>query len=160
MKIWFQNHRYKLKKVRREQGSDFGTSVIGGSPSLLQISPKRIAVPVLVRDGKPCLMNDPHQEGSSEIQALACHRTGQQKSPSFSDFVRALLLSSMHKSDVTSPRSLYVDSLTAKNVFDRMGPVYMDPLARTSPLSMILQRPFRSTMLGLYGTISHQTNLA
>ncbi|KAK3597158.1 hypothetical protein CHS0354_038087 [Potamilus streckersoni] len=44
VKIWFQNHRYKFKKARNEQGLDLNPLT----------SPRRIAVPVLVRDGKPC----------------------------------------------------------------------------------------------------------
>ncbi len=44
VKIWFQNHRYKLKKARQEKGLDL--------PPLP--APRRVAVPVLVRDGKPC----------------------------------------------------------------------------------------------------------
>ena len=44
VKIWFQNHRYKLKKARQEKGLE-----------LVPLpSPRRVAVPVLVRDGKPC----------------------------------------------------------------------------------------------------------
>ncbi|XP_053331359.1 homeobox protein Nkx-2.8 [Spea bombifrons] len=41
VKIWFQNHRYKMKRAKHEGGN---------SPSLL----KHVMVPVLVRDGKPC----------------------------------------------------------------------------------------------------------
>jgi homeobox protein Nkx-2.2 len=44
IKIWFQNHRYKLKKARQEKGLDLAPLP----------SPRRVAVPVLVRDGKPC----------------------------------------------------------------------------------------------------------
>lgn len=44
VKIWFQNHRYKLKKSRQERGLDMTPLP----------SPRRVAVPVLVRDGKPC----------------------------------------------------------------------------------------------------------
>ena len=44
IKIWFQNHRYKLKKARQEKGLDMTPLP----------SPRRVAVPVLVRDGKPC----------------------------------------------------------------------------------------------------------
>ena len=44
VKIWFQNHRYKLKKSRQEKGLDMTPLP----------SPRRVAVPVLVRDGKPC----------------------------------------------------------------------------------------------------------
>ncbi|GFX57289.1 homeobox protein Nkx-2.2a [Trichonephila clavipes] len=44
VKIWFQNHRYKSKRSRLEKGMD-----LNHLPS-----PRRVAVPVLVRDGKPC----------------------------------------------------------------------------------------------------------
>ncbi|XP_060564607.1 homeobox protein Nkx-2.2a-like isoform X1 [Ruditapes philippinarum] len=44
VKIWFQNHRYKLKRARQEKGLDLNPLP----------SPRRVAVPVLVRDGKPC----------------------------------------------------------------------------------------------------------
>ncbi|NWI13869.1 NKX25 protein, partial [Crypturellus soui] len=45
VKIWFQNRRYKCKRQRQDQ-----TLELVGMPP-----PRRIAVPVLVRDGKPCL---------------------------------------------------------------------------------------------------------
>ncbi|OCT68650.1 homeobox protein Nkx-2.8 [Xenopus laevis] len=41
VKIWFQNHRYKMKRVKPETSS---------TPPLF----KRVMVPVLVRDGQPC----------------------------------------------------------------------------------------------------------
>ncbi|TNM95629.1 homeobox protein Nkx-2.2a isoform X2 [Takifugu rubripes] len=44
VKIWFQNHRYKMKRARAEKGME-----VTHLPS-----PRRVAVPVLVRDGKPC----------------------------------------------------------------------------------------------------------
>ncbi|XP_078509145.1 homeobox protein Nkx-2.5 [Lissotriton helveticus] len=45
VKIWFQNRRYKCKRQRQDQTLE----MVGLPP------PRRIAVPVLVRDGKPCL---------------------------------------------------------------------------------------------------------
>ncbi|XP_055333403.1 homeobox protein Hox-D3-like [Paramacrobiotus metropolitanus] len=41
VKIWFQNHRYKTKRSHKMDVNH-------------TYSPKRVAVPVLVRDGKPC----------------------------------------------------------------------------------------------------------
>ncbi|KAM4625094.1 NK2 transcription factor related, locus 9 [Polymixia lowei] len=43
VKIWFQNHRYKMKRGRAE-----GTPEITQPPVL-----RRVVVPILVRDGKP-----------------------------------------------------------------------------------------------------------
>lgn len=50
MKIWFQNHRYKLKKSKQENDA-------------FSLSPRRVAVPVLVRDGVPCLGPTYHNAG-------------------------------------------------------------------------------------------------
>ncbi|XP_023250044.1 homeobox protein Nkx-2.2a-like [Seriola lalandi dorsalis] len=44
VKIWFQNHRYKMKRARTER-----------SLEALQLLPgRRVTIPVLVRDGMPC----------------------------------------------------------------------------------------------------------
>ncbi|XP_069465122.1 homeobox protein Nkx-2.4 [Ambystoma mexicanum] len=57
VKIWFQNHRYKMKR----QAKDKVSQQLQQQDSSLcqQQSPRRVAVPVLVKDGKPC------QSGSS-----------------------------------------------------------------------------------------------
>lgn len=47
VKIWFQNRRYKMKRQRQDKTLEL---------SQLQ-PPRRVAVPVLVRDGKPCMAN-------------------------------------------------------------------------------------------------------
>ncbi|XP_062325870.1 NK2 transcription factor related, locus 9 [Osmerus eperlanus] len=43
VKIWFQNHRYKMKRSRAEETQDIN------QPPML----RRVVVPILVRDGKP-----------------------------------------------------------------------------------------------------------
>ncbi|XP_072384792.1 uncharacterized protein [Diabrotica undecimpunctata] len=48
VKIWFQNHRYKTKRAQHEKG-------MHDQQNNPMPSPRRVAVPVLVRDGKPCL---------------------------------------------------------------------------------------------------------
>ncbi|KAL4649008.1 homeobox protein Nkx-2.2a [Arapaima gigas] len=58
VKIWFQNHRYKMKRARAEKGVDTGRLP----------SPRRVAVPVLVRDGKPCHALKP-QDLAATLQA-------------------------------------------------------------------------------------------
>ncbi|CAH2234053.1 jg25614 [Pararge aegeria aegeria] len=48
VKIWFQNHRYKTKRAVQEKGApEFN---MGGIKS-----PRRVVVPVLVKDGRPCI---------------------------------------------------------------------------------------------------------
>ncbi|XP_056150212.1 homeobox protein Nkx-2.2-like [Lampris incognitus] len=44
VKIWFQNHRYKMKRARADRSAE----------ALQLVAPRRVAIPVLVRDGKPC----------------------------------------------------------------------------------------------------------
>jgi len=61
VKIWFQNHRYKHKRQAKEK------AMTEPSPA----SPRRVAVPVLVKDGKPCSGSDSSEpEGA---QALPPH---------------------------------------------------------------------------------------
>ncbi|XP_054878996.1 NK2 homeobox 2b [Poeciliopsis prolifica] len=43
VKIWFQNHRYKMKRAHAERGHE----------ALPLLPARRIAIPLLVRDGKP-----------------------------------------------------------------------------------------------------------
>ncbi|KAL4832930.1 hypothetical protein H8958_022319 [Nasalis larvatus] len=54
VKIWFQNHRYKLKRARAPgaaESRDLAASAeLHAAPGLL----RRVVVPVLVRDGQPC----------------------------------------------------------------------------------------------------------
>ncbi|XP_005719672.1 homeobox protein Nkx-2.5 isoform X1 [Pundamilia nyererei] len=48
VKIWFQNRRYKCKRQKQDQSLE----MVSLPP------PRRVSVPVLVRDGKPCLASD------------------------------------------------------------------------------------------------------
>lgn len=61
VKIWFQNHRYKTKRAQTEKGVYDPQHHQSGSLS----SPRRVAVPVLVRDGKPCLNGTKPQDMTS-----------------------------------------------------------------------------------------------
>ncbi|XP_034957190.1 homeobox protein Nkx-2.4 isoform X2 [Zootoca vivipara] len=76
VKIWFQNHRYKMKRQAKDKAAQQHqhqpqTQTPPEGPSLCQqqpqqqqaqaASPRRVAVPVLVKDGKPC----PHSAGAA-----------------------------------------------------------------------------------------------
>ncbi|XP_042215494.1 homeobox protein Nkx-2.1-like [Homarus americanus] len=54
VKIWFQNHRYKMKRAAKEKAMSDQTPSSNQSVG----SPRRVAVPVLVKDGKPCPSGD------------------------------------------------------------------------------------------------------
>ncbi|XP_026856587.2 NK2 homeobox 4b isoform X2 [Electrophorus electricus] len=53
VKIWFQNHRYKMKRQAKDKAAQQLQQDSGNLCSQQQ-SPRRVAVPVLVKDGKPC----------------------------------------------------------------------------------------------------------
>ncbi|XP_010220067.1 PREDICTED: homeobox protein Nkx-2.1 [Tinamus guttatus] len=53
VKIWFQNHRYKMKRQAKDKAAQLQLQQENGSCQQQQ-SPRRVAVPVLVKDGKPC----------------------------------------------------------------------------------------------------------
>ncbi|XP_061490392.1 homeobox protein Nkx-2.3 [Rhineura floridana] len=56
VKIWFQNRRYKCKRQRQDKALELGGPTVGApAPPQQPPPPRRVAVPVLVRDGKPCL---------------------------------------------------------------------------------------------------------
>ncbi len=69
VKIWFQNHRYKLKKARQERGLDLTPLP----------APRRVAVPVLVRDGKPCCSGGGGQSGGTAASKSGSSRHQQQQ---------------------------------------------------------------------------------
>ncbi|XP_028293939.1 homeobox protein Nkx-2.4-like isoform X1 [Gouania willdenowi] len=59
VKIWFQNHRYKMKRQAKDKAAQLQQQQqqdgnLCQQQQQQQQSPRRVAVPVLVKDGKPC----------------------------------------------------------------------------------------------------------
>ncbi|XP_032357087.1 NK2 homeobox 4a isoform X2 [Etheostoma spectabile] len=54
VKIWFQNHRYKMKRQAKDKATQQLQQQDGNLCPQQAQSPRRVAVPVLVKDGKPC----------------------------------------------------------------------------------------------------------
>lgn len=77
VKIWFQNHRYKTKRAQKDKEK---------MEQNCSQSPRRVAVPVLVRDGKPCSNsgNSDAQTGHAQTspEANSIQSSGQQLSNS------------------------------------------------------------------------------
>ncbi len=63
VKIWFQNHRYKTKRTQKDK-EKMDQQIKDGT--INQHSPKRVAVPVLVKDGKPCTGTNSSENAASQ----------------------------------------------------------------------------------------------
>ena len=84
VKIWFQNHRYKHKRAQKDKDKMDAQQKDGTYNAQ---SPKRVAVPVLVKDGKPCTgtnssESQQNQASSGTVQpqlnaAASSHQPGQ-----------------------------------------------------------------------------------
>nr|AEZ03832.1 NK2.1 [Terebratalia transversa]AHY88465.1 NK2.1 [Terebratalia transversa] len=68
VKIWFQNHRYKCKRALKDKEKDGSRDGTTGRSSS---SPRKVAVPVLVKDGKPC---GNHDDSDQHSPAQGSHR--------------------------------------------------------------------------------------
>lgn len=75
VKIWFQNRRYKCKRQRQDQSLE----MVSLPP------PRRVSVPVLVRDGKPCLAADTASYNPSYSMSHINHFT-YNNYPAFSNY--------------------------------------------------------------------------
>jgi hypothetical protein len=90
VKIWFQNHRYKMKKAQKEKDKSerdtTQTSVC---------SPKRVTVPVLVKDGKPAYASSESgdSDDSTNLQNASSVQNGGSQQPSFLNRASAIGLS-------------------------------------------------------------------
>ncbi|XP_041803264.1 homeobox protein Nkx-2.5-like isoform X3 [Chelmon rostratus] len=66
VKIWFQNRRYKCKRQRQDKTLEMAGHHHHHHPPP---PPRRVAVPVLVRDGRPCLTGSQNYNTSYTVGA-------------------------------------------------------------------------------------------
>ncbi|CAM1324505.1 NKX2-3 (predicted) [Pycnogonum litorale] len=69
VKIWFQNRRYKCKRQRQDKTIELTTAS-------LHHPPRRVAIPVLVRDGKPCPPMPPGPVATGSYNSYNPYATG------------------------------------------------------------------------------------
>lgn len=81
VKIWFQNHRYKMKRQAKDKAAQQLQQQQQQDGNLCQQqaqSPRRVAVPVLVKDGKPC-QNGSNTPTSNQQQVQQSQQQSQQQ---------------------------------------------------------------------------------
>jgi len=86
VKIWFQNHRYKTKKAQKdreklEQKPSVHQLQQSSSSTNANSSLKRVAVPVLVKDGKPCPSGTSTSSNTAAAAAAAAHDRSNSSTP-------------------------------------------------------------------------------
>lgn len=74
VKIWFQNHRYKCKRQAKEKA-------MAEQQQQTQQSPRKVAVPVLVKDGKPCSTGSAEDDDASGGELIQSSGMQQQSQP-------------------------------------------------------------------------------
>ncbi|KAM6968514.1 NK2 homeobox 4a isoform 2-T2 [Tautogolabrus adspersus] len=78
VKIWFQNHRYKMKRQAKDKATQQLQQQDGNLCQQQAQSPRRVAVPVLVKDGKPC-QNGSNTPTPNQQQVQQSQQQGQQQ---------------------------------------------------------------------------------
>ncbi|XP_072491202.1 homeobox protein Nkx-2.6 [Notamacropus eugenii] len=92
VKIWFQNRRYKCKRQRQDASLELAGQPLPPPP----LAARRVAVPVLVRDGRPCVRAGGQPYGAppyapypgyctpySAVRAAGYQAIGSRANPSF-----------------------------------------------------------------------------
>lgn len=77
VKIWFQNRRYKLKKQTQDKALELATMAM----------PRRVSVPVLVKDGKPFSTSAGSGNGDGSYSSYGYYPAGSYQSYSMANSV-------------------------------------------------------------------------
>ena len=94
IKIWFQNHRYKTKKAISEKGLDLFSHSAAAAAAIF--NPRRVAVPVLVRDGRTMQPGNPLVPGSKAAHEALSHLAAAHAQHQQQQFLAAAALASGH----------------------------------------------------------------
>ncbi|XP_076834927.1 NK2 transcription factor related, locus 9 [Brachyhypopomus gauderio] len=96
VKIWFQNHRYKMKRARAECGQDLT------QPSVM----RRVMVPILIRDDEPC------RTYTADVEKAGCMVPSPHSIQGFRSFQHlpsfALLNQYQHFPNTAAPRHHFI----------------------------------------------------
>ncbi|KAH9375697.1 hypothetical protein HPB48_000457 [Haemaphysalis longicornis] len=146
VKIWFQNHRYKCKRQAKEKAmaeqqlqQHGGTNNVGGGGSASHQgsghSPRKVAVPVLVKDGKPCGSSSGEEDavgdllssaGSASSVGVSHHQSSSQRSGGSSGLGAGT--GSLHHHQHHHHRSCLVDGSPGARVMCGAPPSSSSPL--------------------------------
>ena len=82
VKIWFQNHRYKTKKALKDQNhAEHRTAATTASDTDRTLSPRTVAVPLLVKDAKKCSTEDDEDDWTRRSSTVDAPLSDQQELP-------------------------------------------------------------------------------
>ena len=104
MKIWFQNHRYKTKRARHESKTSAESIQHPHHPHHPHHPqhplppPRRVAVPVLVRDGRPCpsgVVIGPSGGGGGGVTTKSASNSGHSGAHSGADLAAARFINAI-----------------------------------------------------------------
>ncbi|XP_052010175.1 NK2 homeobox 4a [Xyrauchen texanus] len=111
VKIWFQNHRYKMKRQAKDKVAQQLQQE--GTLCQQQQSPRRVAVPVLVKDGKSCqngsntpTPNQQQQNGSGVVLPTSSNSMNQHQNQQVNALVQAQELEEMSPSPLSLPSQM------------------------------------------------------
>ncbi|GAB6022546.1 hypothetical protein CHUAL_006652 [Chamberlinius hualienensis] len=112
VKIWFQNRRYKCKRQRQDKSLEMQTSLSNTTPLHFQ-PPRRVAIPVLVRDGKPC-PQPPSEQSSTPVPTCTSYTLNSSYMDSYVNYSNVNNYS--NQLQTTTPHALTGVSLSSPSV--------------------------------------------
>ncbi|KAH6926992.1 hypothetical protein HPB50_024971 [Hyalomma asiaticum] len=145
VKIWFQNHRYKCKRQAKEKamaeqqlqqhGANSVSTGAASSAHQGSHSPRKVAVPVLVKDGKPCGNSSGEEDAVGDLLSSTGSSVGgvgtshhQSSSSSSQRSGNGIGVAGLHHHQHHHHRSCLVDSSPGARVMCGAPPSSSSPL--------------------------------